>query len=188
MDINVYDFDNTIYDGDSTVDFYMYCLKRKKSICKYWFKQGWNMFLYIIKIKEKTEMKQAFFSFLNAYENIDELVQEFWNKNYSKIKKWYLKKDHSNDVIISASPEFLLKIPCEKLKVKALIASDVDKKSGKFNGKNCYGDEKVNRLNKLYENANVIEAYSDSLSDLPLFNIANVSYIVKGEEISKYEK
>lgn len=26
--MNVYDFDETIYDGDSTVDFYKYCLRR----------------------------------------------------------------------------------------------------------------------------------------------------------------
>ena len=28
----VYDFDETIYDGDSTVDFYKYCVKRKPSL------------------------------------------------------------------------------------------------------------------------------------------------------------
>ena len=27
---NIYDFDKTIYDGDSTVDFFLFCLKREK--------------------------------------------------------------------------------------------------------------------------------------------------------------
>lgn len=30
--MNVYDFDKTIYDGDSTADFYMFSLKRHKMI------------------------------------------------------------------------------------------------------------------------------------------------------------
>ena len=30
--MNAYDFDKTIYDGDSTADFYIFCLKKHKSI------------------------------------------------------------------------------------------------------------------------------------------------------------
>ena len=30
--MNVYDFDKTIYDGDSTIDFYFYCLKKHPKI------------------------------------------------------------------------------------------------------------------------------------------------------------
>ena len=30
--MNVYDFDKTIYDGDSTADFYLFSLKRHKGI------------------------------------------------------------------------------------------------------------------------------------------------------------
>ena len=32
--MNVYDFDGTIYNGDSTIDFYIYALKSKPSIIK----------------------------------------------------------------------------------------------------------------------------------------------------------
>ena len=32
--INSYDFDKTIYDGDSSADFYKYCLKRNKKVLK----------------------------------------------------------------------------------------------------------------------------------------------------------
>ena len=32
--MNVFDFDKTIYDGDCTVDFYMYCLKKYPVIYK----------------------------------------------------------------------------------------------------------------------------------------------------------
>ena len=29
--IDVYDFDGTIYDGDSSIDFFLYAIKKKKS-------------------------------------------------------------------------------------------------------------------------------------------------------------
>ena len=35
MRIDVYDFDGTIYDGDSTVDFWLYCLRRKPSLLRF---------------------------------------------------------------------------------------------------------------------------------------------------------
>ena len=34
MKINLYDFDNTIYEGDSSTDFFFYCLKRYPKIAK----------------------------------------------------------------------------------------------------------------------------------------------------------
>ena len=49
--LNVYDFDKTIYDGDSSIDFYLFCLKRKKSIILLLTKQVFAMILYKLKIK-----------------------------------------------------------------------------------------------------------------------------------------
>ena len=34
MKYYLYDFDGTIYDGDSSVDFFKFCLKKDKSIYK----------------------------------------------------------------------------------------------------------------------------------------------------------
>ena len=48
MNVNLYDFDNTIYDGDSSVDFYLFCLKKKISIIKYLPIFIIYFFLYII--------------------------------------------------------------------------------------------------------------------------------------------
>lgn len=188
MKVYAYDFDETIYDGDSSVDFYKFCLKKKKSICKYWFKQLWALILYILGIKTKTEMKEVFFIYLKDFDNIDILIDEFWNENFKKIKKWYLEKDHSQDIIISASPEFLLENPCKKLKVFALIGSDVDKSNGKFLSLNCHDEEKVKRLKEKYQNVLVLEMYSDSMSDLPMLKLAKHGYLVKKNEIISYEE
>lgn len=181
-----YDFDGTIYDGDSSLDFYKFCLKRKKSICKYWITQLWFFGLYILGIKTKTEMKEVFFSFLKDFDDLEKLVKEFWENHDSKIKKWYLEKEHTNDIIISASPDFLLEIPCQKLKVKDCIASIVDSKSGKFLSENCHGKEKVRRLKEKYGNVIVAEMYTDSSVDLPMIEIAKKGFKVKKDVVIPY--
>ena len=55
-----------------------------------------------------------------------------------------------SDLIISASPEFLLKPICGILGIKHLIASKVSPVDGKYTGKNCHGKEKVRRFKQLY--------------------------------------
>ena len=177
--INLYDFDKTIYKKDSSIDFYLYCLKKNFKIIKLLPKQIKAFLMYKKKQITKTEMKEIFFSYLQYLDNVDALVTNFWQKNIRKIKKWYQKKKHRNDIIISASPEFLLKPLKKILKVKDIIASKVDKKTGKFLSVNCYGEEKVKRLHQLYKNIRVDSAYSDSLSDMPMLNLASKKYLVK---------
>ncbi|WZU01590.1 haloacid dehalogenase-like hydrolase [Erysipelothrix sp. D19-032] len=37
--MNVYDWDKTIYDGDSSIDFYKFNLRKDKKLSKLWLKQ-----------------------------------------------------------------------------------------------------------------------------------------------------
>ncbi|MBQ6494976.1 MAG: haloacid dehalogenase-like hydrolase [Bacilli bacterium] len=181
--INIYDFDGTIYDGDSTVDFFLFCLRKKPYLIIifpfifFWF------ILYYFSFISKTKMKEKVYYFLRFFSNIDLEIKEFWELNYKKIKKFYLGKKHNNDVIISASPYFLLKPICDKLKVKKLIASNVSKFTGKYDGVNCSGEEKVIRLNKEFNNINVNEVYSDSYSDIPIFKLGKKAYLVRKNDI-----
>lgn len=96
-----------------------------------------------------------------------------------------MKTKHDKDVIISASPEFLLKPITDELKVMKLLGSRVDIKTGKFKGLNCHGEEKVKRLNKEYHDYEVISSYSDSLSDIPILKLAKKQYIVKKDKLIK---
>lgn len=61
--MNVYDFDKTIYEGDSTIDFYLFCLKKYPQILKYLPKQILGMLKYKIKSINKTQFKEDFFLF-----------------------------------------------------------------------------------------------------------------------------
>lgn len=182
--INGYDFDKTIYDGDSSVDFYFFCLKKNKKVLLQLPIQFIGFVLYIIKKIDKTKFKEKVFSFLKKINNVDDYINEFWKKKYINIKPWYLKQKKDSDVIISASPEFLLKPLEKKLKVK-VIASKVDKKSGKFLEKNCHDYEKVNRFYKEVGKKELNSFYSDSMSDKPMMDISKEAYLVKKDKITK---
>ncbi len=186
MKVNIYDFDKTIYDGDSSIDFFRFCLKKKYSIIVHIPKIFLYYVLYFFKVKSKKEVKEVFFEFLKRIDDVNLLINEFWKMNKEKIKKFYLEQnDRSKDIIISASPEFLLKPICEELKVYDLIASKVDKKTGKFLGENCKGVEKVYRLKEKYGDLKVKAMYTDSYSDQPLIDLASSAYIVRGNDINK---
>lgn len=176
--INAYDFDGTIYNGDSTIDFYIYCLKRKKSIIFLLPVQFYGFILYKLKIKKKEYFKEKFFIFLNKIDNIDDYIDDFCSKNVDKIKGWYLKQKNNQDLIISASPEFIILEFCKRLGVKNLIATKVDKRTGKFLSDNCYGGEKVKRFKKEMPNIIIEKFYSDSMSDKPMMDISKEAYIV----------
>lgn len=185
--MNVYDFDKTIYDGDSTADFYLFSIKKHKKIlllspslfCAF-------IKFYVFRSGSKTEFKEKMYRFLK-YCNIPSDVNEFWNINKHKIKDYYLKNQQADDVIISASPEFLLTPICKQLEIKYLIASVVDSTTGRYSGINCHGAEKVRRFYEEFGDRKINEFYSDSYSDSPLANIATKAFIVKGNEIKDWE-
>lgn len=188
MKCNVYDFDKTIFKKDSSVEFYKFCLKKKPSILKYVFAQLFYFILYLFSFINKTKFKEHVFVFLKSFDNIDELVKEFWEKNKKDIREFYIGRHEENDVVISASPYFLLKPICDELGIKHLIASDVDSKSGKFNKPNCYGKEKVIRLDAEFDDIEINEFFSDSYSDQPLADLANDPYIIKHDKIYKWNE
>lgn len=177
--MNVYDFDGTIYHGDSTRDFVFYLLKNYKRVIKYMPAFIFAAIKYRCGIITKTKMKETLYRFLNSFDDgeIDKIVNDFWDTHEKNIYDWYYKKKDSRDVIISASPRFLLQHICDKLGVN-LICSAVNKKNGDYIGLNCFGEEKVNRFYKEYPGATINEFYSDSKSDTPLAKLAKIAYLV----------
>ena len=141
--MNVYDFDGTIYNGDSSIDIYFFLLKRYPKLIAYFPKQMLGIVKYKLHLSSKEEMKEMYFSFLKGIRTDKTFVDDFWKQNQNKIKEWYLNQKRKDDVIISASPEFLLKPICEILGVENLIATKVELSSGKFLSKNFDYPEKT---------------------------------------------
>lgn len=180
--MNVYDFDKTIYDGDSSVHFYWFNVKRKPTILKRIFKQGVAMIKYKLNIISKTQMKTIIYEYFQDIEDIDKNVELFWEKNKNKLQQWYLSQKRKDDVIISASPTFLLQPICDSLQVR-LIASEVDKKTGKNLKENCYGKEKPVRFKELFDVHQMDTFYSDSYSDDPMAKLAKKAILVKKDKL-----
>lgn len=185
--MKVYDFDHTIYDGDSTIDFYFYVLRHAPVILCCLPKQLWGVMKYGLGICSKTQWKENFFCFMNMIREPEKTVEQFWDKNIQKIKSWYMENKSADDVVISASPSFLLRPACDRLGIGCLIASEVDIHTGKFSGKNCYGTEKVYRFKEAFEDGGIDEFYSDSESDLPMALLAEKSFLVKKNEILPWD-
>ena len=62
--LDIYDFDGTIYNGDSSIDFLVYAMKKKKSLIKYLPKIVLFVLLNKLGIIPKKKSKQVYFSFI----------------------------------------------------------------------------------------------------------------------------
>ena len=78
MKFDLYDFDGTIYDGDSGIDFIKYSIKNHKGTLKCLFASIWTVILFILKLRTKEEMKNKLFAFVKDIDNIEEFVDGFW--------------------------------------------------------------------------------------------------------------
>ena len=176
--MNIYDFDGTLYAGDSTMDFVFYSMKKHPALLRFLPLQGLALARYILKLVDKTTMKEQFYRMFSGYD-ADALLEEFWDCHQHKIFPWYPGQQEETDIVISASPEFLLRPICDRLGIRHLIASRVDSKTGKYEGLNCHGAEKVVRLKDELGHTHCDKFYSDSHSDEPLAKIADKAYIVR---------
>lgn len=186
--MNVYDFDQTILRHDSSFRFLGFCFKTYKETRHLWTKHLWNGFLYFLGIIDTKTFKERLFACVRFVPDIDTAVFRFWEAEEKYIGAWYKKQSKPSDIIISASPEFLLAPIIKTLGVKTLIATRMEKTSGLIEGPNCKGEEKVKRLYALIPDVKIDEFYSDSFSDTPLAKLAKKSFLVQKEKIKEWPK
>lgn len=178
-----YDFDKTIYDGNSFIDFYLFCLKRHKWIVLFLPVQ--LIFGVVTLSFSRKRSKRIFSMFLMLIPDIELETQLFWNESMHKIRAWYYDKRETNDIIISASPEFFLKPVCSRLGIKYLIGTNMSAETGKIYGKNIYGRQKVVAYRTRYGGKRLNAFYTDSRSDFCMGEVSSAIYRVKGNKISK---
>ena len=176
--MNTYDFDGTLYKGDSTVDFFKFSIRTRPSLLRFLPFQLGGAFVYALGCADKTYLKEKFFTFFHGMD-AQGLVETFWDKHEKNIFPWYPPHHQEDDIILSASPEFLLRPICRRLGIRHLIASKVNPSTGKFDGKNCRGDEKVRRLKREMGVTHVDEFFSDSRADTPMAKIADRAFLIR---------
>ena len=186
--MNIYDFDDTIYDGDTNRDIILYgfkkhpflvmkALKKAKALEKE-YKRG---------MVEFERVKETMLSFIFKIKNYPKFINDFVDSHMKMIKPWYMCRRSVNDIIISASYELWVSQFCKRLGIKYVIATKTDGE-GKIIGKNCKGPEKLRRLATVIPNAVIVSAYSDSSCDIPILDVAKTAYVVEGDKLITYTK
>ncbi len=183
--MNVYDFDNTIYRGESTLDFYLFCSFHHPMLFRFIFIVLFTLIKYKMCLVSEDELlklaEKYICDFLQGCPDIEELVPKFWERNKKKIKTSFnLSK---NDIIISASFGFILRYAFDFMGIVNSVCSEVDLDSRTV-VRLCFRKNKVEIFKELYGNAEINDFYTDSMNDLPLMKLAKGNvYLVKGNKI-----
>ena len=178
--MNVYDFDNTIYRGDSTADLILFLWTHYPKTLLNLPRTAVLGLLYGIRVIPKMTFKQNVYHMFVYIKDIDAVVEEFIRTHKKNIKNWYYEQQRPDDLVISASPEFIIRRFCHEIGIEYAMASEVDPHTGKC-GPNCHGREKVKRFYEMYPDGKIEQFYSDSYSDSPLAEIADEAFLVKGD-------
>lgn len=174
--MDVYDFDGTLFRGDSTALFYLWCVRRHPRVAATVPRTSVAAVACLgLKRITRTQFKQALYRFLPHVPDIQLEVALFWNAYERRIEGPC--NPQPGDLVISAGPEFLLHDVCERRGLQ-LIASQVDSLTGRVLGPNCQGPQKVERLHDAFPNAEIDRFYSDSRHDDPLAALAREAYLV----------
>jgi HAD superfamily hydrolase (TIGR01490 family) len=190
MRLALFDFDGTITTKDSMFEFIRYAVGTSR------YYMGLILLApmlsaYILKLIPSYRAKEMLLSyFFRGYsrdkfidvatryslEQIDHIVRP------KAIKKIRFHQDRGDRIIIvSASIECWLIGWCQSNHIE-LISTKLlfldGKFSGRLEGKNCYGMEKVNRLNEIVDldEFDHIYAYGDSLGDIEMLKISDESH------------
>jgi len=189
MRIDVYDFDGTIYDGDSTLDFVLFCLRRHPVIVLSLPALTVSAVKLAVKKIGLTEFKSVLFGLMVRHISLTEEAKRFWQDERTKKKlgAWFYERPRDLPIVIaSASPEFELRYAADILGVSNLIGTRCDDATGKLIGKNCKGAEKISRIREAMGEYTVRAMYTDDTkADGPLLEIAEEKYKITHGRLEK---
>ncbi len=199
MILNVYDLDKTLLNGDSNELWHNYMLELGLLDDEFISEDKRLMDLYA---KGELDMDKYLSFAISALKKLDEktiesLMGGFLEKKikpivFSEAKKLIKQDEHK--LIISATPEFIVRPISLMLGIKECIGMRLLRKDGVFTGKYekplSYREGKVECLKNWLKEKNLnpskIRFYSDSINDLPLLEYADEAYCINPD--AKLEK
>lgn len=176
--MNAYDFDDTIFHRNSYRAFYFYCLAHFPWLIIFVF---YNLIFVVaswLHLCTKDVMLRECGRFVLLVPNRKKQIKRFWDKKIGRIAEWYKINRRNDDVVISASPRYIVAEACHRLNVKC-YASNVDYRNGALvDGHFLYKHEKVNMWKEEFGDVVPENFYTDSRSDLPMLKLAKNGYYV----------
>lgn len=179
--MNGYDFDDTILKGNSMVRFSMFCALRLPYLILFVPVIVVASMLYGVRILNKNRYLHVISWFVALVPHTEKFASNFWDKNMKHIKSWYLNQKRDDDVVISASPQFLAGEACRRLGIRC-VGTPLSPRSARLHGAHCYAENKVDTYKEVFGDTPLATYYSDSLSDTPMFQLAEKGYFVYGED------
>ena len=179
--MNGYDFDDTILKGNSMGRFSLFCAVRLPYLIIFVPVLIVAALLYVLHVINRYRYLYLISLFVALVPHPDKFVAKFWDKNMKHVKHWYLEQKRDDDLVLSASPQFLAGEACKRLGVTCIgtpLLTD-----GKLLGKQCYGAQKVEVYKEKLGDTPLETYYSDSLTDVPMFKLAKKGYFVSGEKV-----
>lgn len=183
--MNVFDFDGTIINGDSENYFTEYAFKNLKIKFKDRLEVRLFYFLRKIKLVSPQTQRNHTYPYISYISNIEKIVKDFWDEHEKYIFPYFYKVYQKEDAVISATPGFILREIMRRLKIKTLISSEIDLKTGKMIGKMCFADEKEVYYNKVFNKKTFDNYYFDKEHDMCLLKYAKNGYMVHNGELEK---
>ena len=173
--MKVFDFDNTLYDGESLVDFFEFLCDKKEELKKYKRLVKFTLKLYEMNLLPMSFLRKQFEKHKKdinySTDNIDKYINEFWDSHKQKLNYDLINKINKEDLIITATIDVLLKPIRKELKTENIISSiaNIETKNIDFI---CYKENKVLKYKELYKDQLIDELYTDSYADKPLMEIS----------------
>lgn len=191
--IAAFDFDGTITTKDTLFDFIIFYWGKPKLILGLlWLFP--ILLLFKLGFIPNYKAKQKLFSYFFKGVNVDEFnsvclkyagrVDEILRKETVNQLQWHKKEGHEV-IIISASMENWISPWALSNNIKTVLATQIethnDILTGCFSSKNCYGQEKVNRLREKYPDREdyILYAYGDSNGDKELLAYSDYPTLYK---------
>ncbi len=187
--MNVYDFDNTIYDGESVLDFFFFYMKKDPWLIKYLPRILHALYRYK---RGQITVEEALARYAGDVENyvrgIEDLRADavvFWDRYQKKIKPFYRELHREDDVIVTASPEITIEEICKRLGIRHCVGSLIDEETGRIT-RLCMRSKKIPAFFEAFPDARIDNFYTDSpKNDAPLIEAAAHAFVVKGNKIKQ---
>lgn len=185
--MRVFDFDNTIYDGESVLDFYLFSIRYHPGVLKYLFVVLFHFLRYKLGKTTMEELERGIKTYatgcVRSFSDLNAIVSAFWDKHMRKLKPWY--HPQPDDVILTASFNVIIDEACRRLGVSRCICSMVNRQTMELERLNFSHNKRKIFEETFGDQGAVDEFYTDNLFDRPMIEIAKKAYIVKGNKVKR---